>query len=391
MPQELVALEQAVARVLAVDPVGLTGPVALQWAQRLLRVREQVATAGLIALAQVHARELWQDAHCCSTRGWLRVLPCGDVADLPLATALPGRPVLQRALAAGLLSVRSARQLSAQLDRVPAVVPAEQLHEVLVHGLPQALATWLGSGCLEATEQQEAEFAARHDLLMQVVAAGVAAGVAAAERGPVAQLEPVLVLLAEALAPAQAVEVARELVDAVQPVPEGPDPAEDEVWRERAVRLRRRRGGGWQGSLLLTDETGAALLAVLQERRQLVGAGPAAAPACTGVTDAEAAQRAGQPGQSQEPGSAAQQAFLAALDRAPSDRHAGATVSGSPPQTRAQRDHDVLGAVLLELLATREDGSETETGPAGTPSAGTASGPGAGTGSRCRAGPARGW
>ncbi len=340
---DVAPLLQAVEQALAVDPALLPAPVALERTRQLLVATERLHAAVLQGVADVDARDLWALAAAGSTRTWLRTLPSGDRGQLADARALADAPLLAQALAEGTVALRTATALARQLARLPLSVPEAELQAALVDGSAHLLAAWSGAACPEPTDAQQAEHVARRDRVAQAVKAGLAA----ACWGSAAQaLEPVAVLLAEALPPTDADAALGLLVDALQPEADLDATAEQE-YRSRDLVLRKLKGGGWSLRGHLTDETGQLLHEELRAReRQSPAADTDAdadadrAPEGRETGDLDRLARHGQAGPGLEP--------LTDGARAPGRRP---PVEGSPQCTPSQRAHDALAALLHDLAA----------------------------------------
>ncbi|MCW2778115.1 MAG: nuclease [Frankiales bacterium] len=376
---DVAALVAALEAALAVDPAGLGPASAVLRAETLLAAQDRLALAGLRAVADVEARELWRERQAGSTRTWLRSLPCGDRGQLTASRVLREREVLSRAVEDGTVALRTAVHLARELDRVPAHVAPEQLEAVLVDGLGDLLRVWAGAACLDPTPEQEAEFERRRALLAEAVRSGLAGG----WTGPDGQLEPAFVLAAQVLAPAEAEAGIAVLVDALQPEAVGDDAA-DQAYRERGLTLRKLKGSGWDLRAHLTDEVGQRAYEELHAR----------ARSGSVATSHEPPDAAGQEGAGREPSVADSDDTDATstgtdrgTDRSDDDADADAddgtdatrfgttgpgrprdpfgtdlsdhAVQGTPVMTQDQRLHDAFAQLLLDLHAVRPGSRST--------------------------------
>ena len=240
-------LELAVTRLQAEDAGGLEPAVALERLRTLMSARERLQAVALSAVRDGDVRELYALDGAGSIRGWLRAQPCGEDGQLMLARRLATRTLVAQALTDGSIGVRTAGQVCAALDKVPAQTSAEVVTAVLIDGVGQLLAAAQG-GCPDEvlTPQSLAQRRADREVLAQAAAR--------VDLDAAARIEPALVLLARRLAPNLLGHALRQLVEAIQP--DGHDtPVADPYF----VQLRPLMDGDWDLLGLLDPATGQAL------------------------------------------------------------------------------------------------------------------------------------
>ncbi len=258
---DVVALLAALEQVLAVDGTLLPPEEAVTRAEVLLAAQDRLALAGVRAVADVEARDLWRVRSAGSTRTWLRTLPAGDRGQLRASRALVHRDVLNSAVEDGSVPLPTALTVARHLEQVPAHVPPDQLEAVLVDGLGDLLGVWAGAACLDPTAEEQALFDGRREQLGGVVRAALAD----CWSEPAGRLEAAFVLAARVLTPREVDAGLGLLVDALLPEAEREE-VEEQRYRDRALSLRRLRSGGWSLRAQLTDEAGQLLFDQLSAR-----------------------------------------------------------------------------------------------------------------------------
>jgi hypothetical protein len=287
LPPAVLVLQQAAEGLADWHPDQLDGPVALATMTALLAVERQVAAARTRSLTDIEARKLHHLDGAPTTSRWLNrngggQLPAGDVT---LARKLGALPLVADELAAGRISVPTARLLQSALTRLR---PHLDRPDGLIDGQDgeQALLGVIVNGVRELVCRARGGFDARADAGVDdagvdgaafdeagvggsggdgagVGGAGVdgagaggldpglaaliarLAGIVAAPTGQLARLEAAFLVLAGHLEPGQLSGALGELVDALLPMKlqEKADRAE----LERGLTLvRKPDGAGWR-------------------------------------------------------------------------------------------------------------------------------------------------
>lgn len=263
-------LQAAVAALRTEDPASFSGAGALARAELLLRLQQQLEVSVLSAVLDVDLREAFVHAAAGSTRDWLRTQVAGDGGRLSRAQRWAKRPILNRAVADGQVGTTGADAVCAALTRIgelttpgPATSPAatpvgeDQIHGIVRNAVPNLLALWIGQGL--APGERTAQHLERRGRLADILTDAANATLLA----PTDRLEPVLTLLAEALAPVNLTAALGAIVDALRP--EQLDAEADEVFQESYLRFSRQPGlPGWKVDGLLDDDTGTRLQAQLR-------------------------------------------------------------------------------------------------------------------------------
>ncbi len=249
-------LTAAVDALLAQDAVDLPGAVALERLRSVLADVSRVQVAVLAGIVDMDRRELFALDSAGGTRSWLRRLPGGEDGQLGRARELAGHPGVEAAVAAGVVSPRSAHRLCAALDAVPPDLGEEVTVGLLRDGVAPLLVEATGGVPLGADADTEARV-----LAQQVEDADVIAGcVADRLAGPPERVAPALLLLAQRVGPGVLPHVLRRLLDGVRE--EGPEPDAMRYF----VRLRALWDGDWDLRGVLDPETGALLAEQLDAR-----------------------------------------------------------------------------------------------------------------------------
>ena len=189
-------------RLLRTDPTDLPGPAALERTRALLVQGERLRAAGLRAVRDLDARELYVLDGAGNASVWLsRERVGGRSAPLATARRLGDYEAVSSALAAGQLELLGGERVCAALAKLPAEVDEPVVASVLSDGVRQLLHELSGGSDPdpEGTSDVLAQAAAAVDLPLPV------------------RVEPVFVLIAQRLAPALLVRTLSVLVDALLP------------------------------------------------------------------------------------------------------------------------------------------------------------------------------
>jgi hypothetical protein len=254
------ALQEAVDRVVALDPTGQSSLHALVDAEALMAVQQRLQVHGLTRIADVGARGLQALVGFGSVRTWLRDRrPDGDSSEARLAGQLRDLPLVQGAVQAGRVSLSGARMLvkalaecSRQLDRADGLIDAQPGEQVL----PAVVGNAIGLVCrsLGGLEQDDPRLAALIEQGRQILGDGGSQHT---------QVEATFVLLAEQLPPRALVGSLSELLAALTPGRLDDAAAKGEAFRDLVLQLKP-DGSAWHVEGDLTLECGERLFTALR-------------------------------------------------------------------------------------------------------------------------------
>jgi hypothetical protein len=333
-----VALIDAIDALLAQDPEGLAGPVALDRCRKLLTQGERLGAVAATALADVQARELWAADGAGSLAGWLRQQPCGDGGRSARSRRLAAHPGVREPVVDGLIGLSTADLLGRALAELPATTEAGQVEGVLTGAVPELLSRWSARNALDPAHDPVADARAAQ------VQAAIDAGLTDTAGTPASRLEAAYVLIGQAVSPAALTSQLQQIADALQP--EQLADQEAEAYDGRSLVLRKNKlEPGYRLRAELTDEVGARLQAELDARaaaRKLAEAALRKAAQNGDTDDSFGTVGPGSPVESP-----------AAFGFGSPDHR----LDGPAPLTEAQLTHDLFGKLLDDLSTVREPGA----------------------------------
>lgn len=254
------ALQEAVARVVAVDPTGVTATQALVDAEALLGVQQQLQVHSISRIADVGRRGLQALVGFSSLRSWLRARrPDGDSTDAALALKLRDYPQLQAAVEAHRVSLSATRKLIkalgecwSQLDRPDGSIDGQPGDQVL----PAVVSNAIGLVCrhLSGLEDDDPRLAALIEHGRKILDD---------DRSQRSQVEAIMLLLAEHLPPGALTGALQELLAALSPGTLDDAAAKGHANRD-LVFTRKPDGSGWHVRGDLDLECGERLFTALR-------------------------------------------------------------------------------------------------------------------------------
>lgn len=257
----VVALQQAVAAVLAVDPRDQKPGAALADTEAVLECARLLRVGCLDRIADVHDRELFDLAGARSSRSWLlQAQPDADPSDALFAVATRDFVELRQAVAKSEVPIAAAKKVSAALQRA-----ARWMRRDSIEGIPleQVIAGVVRS-VVPLVQQSVLAYAAddiRLWALVEETEAIVASAGTALER-----LEKAYTLLASLVPLEDLSGMLDDLYLAM--VPAELERREAEAFAQRDLQLRQRPDGMWDLRGRLTPECAEYLYTCLQAARR---------------------------------------------------------------------------------------------------------------------------